>query len=921
MPDPAAAGSTTAPAAVAAGREVSRWRFANVELDEATLLLSVGGEAVAIEPKPLEMLMWLLRHPGEVVTKDELLEVLWLGRVVSETVLTTCVRKVRSAIGDDAHEIVKTVHRFGYRLAVPVQRQVQPSVANPQARLSTGDVPPHRPGWRLLRRLGGSLGENWLVEQTQSRERRVLKFAFDAPGLARLKREVTLNRVLRETLGPRDDLLGVLDWNFEQPPFFVELEYCTLGSLVDGLDAERMAGLDPAARLELAAQVADAVAAAHSAGVLHKDIKPANVMAIYRADGTLQVKVADFGSGAVVDDARLAALRITRMGFTQEIDGSSGTYGYLAPELIAGQPPTARSDIYALGVLTWQLAVGDLQRTMAPGWERDIADELLQADIGRCCDQDPARRFGDAAEVAGRLRGLDARRAALAAEREAESAAAALQADLVRSRQRRRWLAAVATVASIGFLVAAAMALQIREARSVAEAQALAAKSVNDYLVRDLLGSADPMSGGLSPSSGDVPVRALLERAASGVAQRFVGQPRLEAAVRTSLGQAFFGLAEFPAAADQYANAAQLARGAGDALAEATAWIGAAQAARDLDRYDDADAHLAAARKALTGTGASGLQRRAEVEQNQGWVLYKRGDYERSIATMQAGLPELRRGFGDPSNEVATALEQLSTVQLAAGQMRPAVESARAALATRLRIDAAEHPRVIASRAALGDALRWVGDDESAEREIRTAHALAIKVLGPDHHATLVAQGSLASMLQQLKRYDEAIALFEDTVARSRRVYGELNYDTTVHLNNLGLAYADAGRLSEAVVTLQEAIDHGRKLLGAEHPELIKNEHNLADVLADAGRWQEALAIEDRLLPAAREAFGPRHFLVGAIQRTRGRSLLGMGRDADAESALREARPLLVEQFGEKHGRVLQVDQLLAEASRRKPAR
>jgi len=131
----------------AAPRDVSRWRVGEIELDEATLELRRRGELVAIERKPLELLMWLLRHPGEVITKEELFDALWAGRVVTESVLTKCVAKLRQAIGDDAQAVLKTVHGFGYRLVAPVERlalQFEPAPPESSA-LQDGDSPPQRP--------------------------------------------------------------------------------------------------------------------------------------------------------------------------------------------------------------------------------------------------------------------------------------------------------------------------------------------------------------------------------------------------------------------------------------------------------------------------------------------------------------------------------------------------------------------------------------------------------------------------------------------------------------------------------------------------------------------------------------------------------------------------------------------------------
>jgi len=255
--------------------------------------------------------------------------------------------------------------------------------ATPPSGAAPGDVPPILvPDHTLIRRIGkGSYGEVWLARH-KSGEERVFKFCFEAERLRALKREVTLFRLLGEALGHRRDIARVLEWDFDEVPYFLETEYTDGGDLVTW--AERRGGLAAvpmATRLELVAEVAEALAAAHSVGILHKDVKPRNVLIATDADGRPQARLTDFGIGLLTDRDRLREPGFTVLGFTETVLGTQtstgGTVRYMAPELLEGKPATIQGDIYSLGVVLYQIVVGDFGRTLAPGWQREIADAIL----------------------------------------------------------------------------------------------------------------------------------------------------------------------------------------------------------------------------------------------------------------------------------------------------------------------------------------------------------------------------------------------------------------------------------------------------------------------------------------------------------------------------------------------------------------
>lgn len=273
--------------------------------------------------------------------------------------------------------------------------------------------------WMLERKLGeGGFGEVWLGRHQTLKDRRVFKFCFRADRVRPLRREVTLFRILKERIGEHPNIVRVHDVFLDVPPYYLVLDYVEGGDLRSWCEGQGGVEKIPmATRLEIVAQVADALQAAHDAGVIHRDVKPSNIL-IHAQRSTQNsepiAKLTDFGIGQVVSQEALAGL--TKLGFTQTMmsPGSSshtGTQMYMAPELMAGKPATTRSDIYSLGVVLYQILMGDFSKPVTMDWAKRVADPLLKEDLERCFSGDPENRFGGAGQLAKQLRKLVERRA------------------------------------------------------------------------------------------------------------------------------------------------------------------------------------------------------------------------------------------------------------------------------------------------------------------------------------------------------------------------------------------------------------------------------------------------------------------------------------------------------------------------------
>jgi class 3 adenylate cyclase len=314
--------------------------------------------------------------------------------------------------------------------------------------------------WILEKKLGeGGFGEVWLGRHQHTKERRVFKFCFEAKRVRFLKREMTLFRLLKERVGDHANIVRLHDVYLEQPPFYIEMDYVEGADLMTWCAQRGIPSIPLHTRLEIVAQAADGLQAAHEAGIIHRDIKPGNILIAERESPNAvlpSVKLSDFGIGQIVSEEALGG--ITRAGFTQTVAGESsshtGTQLYMAPELLAGKPASTRSDIYSLGVVLYQLLAGDLRAPLTSDWWKHISDPLLREDLEHCFAGNPQERFAGVGQLARHLRALPERQAAFA--------------ERARSERRRARARLAAVLAAILLLLALALGYGLFQARTEA---------------------------------------------------------------------------------------------------------------------------------------------------------------------------------------------------------------------------------------------------------------------------------------------------------------------------------------------------------------------------------------------------------------------------------------------------------------------
>ncbi|HRQ66341.1 MAG TPA: tetratricopeptide repeat-containing protein kinase family protein, partial [Xanthomonadaceae bacterium] len=679
-------------------------------------------------------------------------------------------------------------------------------------------------------------------------------------------------------------VVQILDWNLDEPPYFTESEWIAGGDLAAWIAGE--ATLKD--RVEAIAQTCEAVAATHGVGVVHKDLKPANVLVRTLADGRLQIRLADFGIGALSDVRAIEALGITRLGFTRtrgDRDSSSGTPLYLAPEVIGGQMPTQRSDIYALGVMLYQAIVADPRRPLAPGWDREVEDELLREDIAVAADVDPERRLGDAAELARRLRGLEARRQKRRAEAAAQSEAVRLRDALARVRVRRRRLAWASALMLVVLAVVSVMALQMRLAQQQARVEADTASAVNDFLLHDLLAQANPLVAGRR----DVGVRELLDAAAVHVGSRFAGRPGSEAGVRLALGSAYRNLAEYDSAALQLETAFALThrRAEAERFREPLALeLAALHVSRE--RYDEVapllEPLLEHPDPSLAAQAALTLARADE----------KTGDYERSMLRVELALARVE----SDSVLAASALGQKGVTLIAMGRYADAIEVNRAHLAAKRRLFGAGDIRTLEAVRSTALGLYYAEQFEESLGVYQEAYRLASEVLGPEHDQTLVVAADVALLHQETGQLERAETIMRETLDTRLRLYGEDSRDVRTLLNNIGVLYGEMGDRERELEFLRRAWQAEVRAAGESHPDALVSAHNVGRALLRMGRHAEAEPIQRRALALALDALGPEHPYVGIMNYILAQILAHRGQFDEADQRIADAITLLEATMG-----------------------
>jgi len=888
------------------GNNWYRYRFDDITFDEDQGRLEVAGMAVTIERKPLAVLSVLLRQVGAVCTRDDLLAEVWPEAADSETPLSEhalpmAVSKLRSALGPVGWQRLQTIKSSqsagvegGYRFLGPIERTLLRRDLAQRLELAAGQVVPGRAPYRLVRALDTARGTQprvWLAEHPATGDQRVFKFCADAAQLSALKREYTLQRVLRQTLQGHAGIVPVVNAHFDDEPFWVEMPYAGQ-NLVAWAAEGHLANLTQAQRLALFLPVAQCVQDAHGVGVLHKDIKPSNVLISHDETGAWRARLADFDSGRLLDKEALSRLGVTGAGLTVTTavtaDSGSGTLMYLAPEVLTGEEPTVQSDLYALGLVLFQLLVGDFQRSVLPGWERDVADALLREDIAAATQADPGQRIRAVAQWAGSLADLTQRREQRANARLMQDRLAQAEAEATRYKARRPWVATAMLSLAVGFVSSVWFYSDARESLKTAQQQARRAETINQFLTQDLLQATDISR---VPDPSKTSIRDVLNRAAALVSQRFKDQPGDEADVRVQLATSFVNMGAFDDAQRELQTAVSRARdnATHDELTVSRWELERARALAAANSPDAAQAIIDRHQRGLTDQAQPSLLglwvARAQFE-----LLLARMDMPAAVKEGRLVLQAMERLQPDALRERQLLMSKLVDALLRSGDFDAAIQLGETALSPPFSEQAVGVVTRTRVELQLVSAKIAKGDDANVEPRLLAIRETQIRANGPNDLWAAKATNLLGMFYADHGKFSEAIALSEETLRAMSQWYGPDDRNTQLMKLNIALLRLNLGQSAQTLKALNEQRPWFVNKAGSERDPFVQSiDFYRAHAMIDLGQAAPALAILQPLDWKVIATTSPSENWPWRLQGQRGRALLKLGQVSQAKPLLQEA--------------------------------
>jgi tetratricopeptide (TPR) repeat protein/predicted Ser/Thr protein kinase len=721
-----------------------------------------------------------------------------------------------------------------WRAALSADREAEAARAS-----STAGLPGQIGGYEVVARIGeGGMGVVYEAEQKSPRRRVAVKVIRSG-----LVTEAALRRFRVES--------EVLAW-LEHPGIAQVFEAGT--ALLDGVplpffamelvrgrplvDYAKEQKLDDRQRIELIVKVCDAVEHAHRKGVVHRDLKPGNIL----VNETGQPKILDFGLARIADSRRSESTPATEAGQLL------GTLLYMSPEQLEGDPSKVdtRSDVYAIGVMLFELLGGrlphDVERLSFPQAIQRLAsaeptrlasiDPRFRGDVDaiacKALERERERRYQSATDLS-----LDLRR-----HLDDEPVSARHQTtfyQLKKFAKRNKALVGGVSAALIAIVVGSAVAIEQmlvanRErdkavaANTLANARLEEARSMTRFL-RDVISSVDPERDGR-----DARVLDVIDRTAPRIDVDLAGKTAAQAGLHDAMGMAYYSLGQYAKADEQLQKSLGL-------------WGEAPRAEP---------------------------QELGDVHHNLALLRMKQGNYDAARSEILEALSLERQGGREKSPSIASSLMVLAQVDWLAGRLDSSESVCRQGLAMRRELYGGDHPDIVTAIDALAETLKYRGKSDEAKKLMEEGLEMGRRIWRTPHFGLVGILQASGTLLRELGDIPEARKRLEEALEVSRKILGVDHPDLAHPLSALAELLMDVRELDGAEKLLDEALEISRKAHGNESREVS----NLLTGLGYLAYRRSDIATFERL---AREALDMRRRLLGERDRLVAQSLYDVG--------------------------------------------
>lgn len=666
---------------------------------------------------------------------------------------------------------------------------------------------------------------------------------------------------------------------------------CIVLELVEGLTITKHADvhdLSDHARIELVAEVCDAVQHAHEQGVVHRDLKPANVL----VDDRGRPSVLDFGIARTSGADRFATLARTRDG------DLIGTLAYMSPEQARGASVDAQSDVYSIGVLLFELLTGahphpltgstvtDAIRRITHDEAQSLADARpdqagdLATIVGQSLERDAADRYASAADLAADLRRY------LASEAIHARPPGSLEQLARFARRNRGFVGACAAVLLALGLGVAGLGYGIVRART-GEARAQRSAAVSQQVLDELL--AFVRAPGAEAAGYDVRVVDELEAFSARTMDAADLPDEVALLLHSALGDTFADLGDAVRSARHYRCAVALARAApASDAALADLLLDSSDELRRLGDLNGARASASEARDLRAQAFGTESIETSVAECRVAFFEAEASEFDAAEERARRSLRLLEERMEGAAIEVQRARNTLAAVFVRRRQTQDAID-----LLQETRAALAEHPspplRLVAYvRNNLAAALRDAGRDEEAEGIYREELAATIARHGPGHPRVGQIERGLGITLNHLGRFDEARGILEAAASSTEAHRGPRHRDTLGVKEALAQTLFQLGHRAEAVALQTDIVAIWSEQAETPDDAAMTAYNTLASFYHDQGDVEQAFPWTEKAAEIGRALHGPGSRKSLLLDANVAQCLLRLGRGTESEALQRD---------------------------------